>query len=91
MPNIHVPDNGRLNLEVMTRVSDMGTQIFDGDGTPGIPRLPLHFTFAGADAPSPGADEPMLVGSLRPRERLEHRKASDRDVLARLARLLQTT
>lgn len=32
MPNIHVPDNGRLNLEVMTRVSDMDTQIFDEDG-----------------------------------------------------------
>lgn len=32
MPNIEVPDSGRLNLEVMTRVEDMKTEIFDGDG-----------------------------------------------------------
>ncbi|WPL18382.1 Superoxide dismutase [Cu-Zn] precursor [Thiorhodovibrio winogradskyi] len=32
MPNIHVPDSGQLNLEVMTRVSDMDAQIFDDDG-----------------------------------------------------------
>lgn len=32
MPNIHVPQTGRLEIEVMTRVSDLDTQVFDSDG-----------------------------------------------------------
>lgn len=32
MPNIHVPQTGHLEVEVMTRVSDMETQVFDSDG-----------------------------------------------------------
>ncbi|WP_462321238.1 superoxide dismutase family protein [Halochromatium sp.] len=32
MPNIHIPENGRLEIEVMTQVADMDTQVFDDDG-----------------------------------------------------------
>lgn len=33
MPNIHVPESGSLELEVMTRVTDMSEQLFDDDGS----------------------------------------------------------
>lgn len=32
MPNIHVPDSGALELEVLTGVTDMDKQLFDDDG-----------------------------------------------------------
>jgi Cu-Zn family superoxide dismutase len=32
MPNIHVPESGALELEVMTRVTNMDSQLFDSDG-----------------------------------------------------------
>ncbi|WP_295885798.1 superoxide dismutase family protein [uncultured Thiohalocapsa sp.] len=32
MPNIHVPESGALEVEVMTRVADMRAQLFDDDG-----------------------------------------------------------
>jgi Cu-Zn family superoxide dismutase len=32
MPNIHVPASGALELEVLTGVTDMDSQLFDGDG-----------------------------------------------------------
>ncbi len=33
MPNIHVPESGALELEVMTRITDMDEQLLDGDGS----------------------------------------------------------
>ncbi|MFP4076883.1 MAG: superoxide dismutase family protein [Halochromatium sp.] len=32
MPNIHIPENGELELEVMTEVTDIDAQLFDDDG-----------------------------------------------------------
>jgi superoxide dismutase, Cu-Zn family len=32
MPNIHVPDTGELQIEIMTRVKDMDAELFDDDG-----------------------------------------------------------
>jgi Cu-Zn family superoxide dismutase len=31
MPNIHVRPSGALELEVLTAVTDMGSELFDGD------------------------------------------------------------
>jgi Cu-Zn family superoxide dismutase len=33
MPNIHVPESGALEVEVMTRVTDLDEQILDEDGS----------------------------------------------------------
>jgi superoxide dismutase, Cu-Zn family len=32
MPNIHVPESGALELQVLTLVTDMDSQLFDADG-----------------------------------------------------------
>ena len=32
MPNIHMPQNGELQLEIMTPVTNMDSQLFDADG-----------------------------------------------------------
>ncbi len=65
MPNLHIPENGRLEIEVMTRVSDMDTQIFDSDGA----ALVIH---KGADdyrsQPSGAAGPSIACGVIEKRD-----------------------
>ncbi|MCF7980017.1 MAG: superoxide dismutase family protein [Chromatiaceae bacterium] len=65
MPNIHIPDNGRLEIEVMTRVSDMDKQLFDRDGA----ALVIH---EGADdyhsQPSGAAGPRIACGVIEKRD-----------------------
>jgi Cu-Zn family superoxide dismutase len=65
MPNIHIPDNGRLEIEVMTRVSDLDKQFFDRDGA----ALVIH---EGADdyhsQPSGAAGPRIACGVIEQRD-----------------------
>ncbi|MEA1053403.1 superoxide dismutase family protein [Lamprobacter modestohalophilus] len=65
MPNIHVPGNGRLEIEVMTRVSDMDKRLFDRDGA----ALVIH---EGADdyhsQPSGAAGPRIACGVIKKRD-----------------------